>query len=376
MPGIPREFAEHALDIYPDAKPVKQGLRRFSEPKRKAIGQEIDRLLAAHFIEEIKKATWVANPVLVPKKHTTILRMCVDFTALNKCCPKDHFPLPRIDQIVDSTAGCARLSFLDAYSGYNQIRMKEEDKDKTAFITPYGVYSYTTMPFGLKNAGATYQRMMQNCLKEQIGRNVQVYVDDIVVKSRKEDSLLDDLRETFAALNRYVIKLNPTKCVFGVPSGELLGYLVSARGIEANPEKVEAIMSMHPPTKLREVQQLAGRVAALSRFISKLGEKALPFYQLLKKADKFTWTDEAQAAFENLKRTLATPPVLVTPHEQEPLYLYVAATTQVVSTVIVVKRPEEGKAHGVQRPVYYLSEVLSTSKQRYLHYQKLAYGCS
>ena len=115
----------------------------------------------------------MANPVLVPKKNTDILRMCVDFTSLNKCCPKDHFPLPRIDQIVDSTAGCERLCFLDAYSGYNQIRMKEEDEETTSFITPFGVYCYTTIPFKLKNAGATYQRMMQNCLKKQIGRNVQ-----------------------------------------------------------------------------------------------------------------------------------------------------------------------------------------------------------
>ena len=163
MPGILREFAEHSLQLFPDAKPVKQTMRRISCPKRTAA--EVDRLLAAGFIREINKSQWVANPVLVEKKHIDILRRCVDFTALNKCCPKDHFPLPRIDQIIDSIAGCARLSFLDAYSGYHQIRMKEEDEEKTAFITPLGVYCYTTMPFGLKNAGATYQRMMQDCLK-------------------------------------------------------------------------------------------------------------------------------------------------------------------------------------------------------------------
>jgi hypothetical protein len=119
--------------------------------------------------------------------------MCIDFMALNKHCPKDYFPLPRIDQIIDSTACCECLSFLDAYSGYNQIRLKVEDEDKTIFITPHRVYYYTTMPFGLKNAGATYQRCMQPCLKEQIVRNVKVYIDDIVIKSAKADSLLDDL---------------------------------------------------------------------------------------------------------------------------------------------------------------------------------------
>ena len=153
--------------------------------------------------------------------------------------------------------------------------MKEEDEDKTAFITLLGVYCYTTMPFGLKNVGATYQRMMQNCLQEQIGRNVQVYVDDIVIKTEKEDTLINDLQETFKNLNRYNIKLNPKKCTFGVPAGQLLGYLISARGIEADPEKIQAILTMKRPTKLHEVQQLAGRVAALSRFISKLGEKEI-----------------------------------------------------------------------------------------------------
>ena len=153
MPGVPREFAEHFLQIYPNARPIKQSLRRFSEPKRKAIREEVNRLLEAKFIRETKKATWVANPVLVPKKDTPVLRMCVDYGPVNKHCPKDHFPLPQMDQIVDSTAGCDLLSFLDAYSGYNQIRMKVEDEEHTAFITPYGVFCYTTMPFGLKNAG-------------------------------------------------------------------------------------------------------------------------------------------------------------------------------------------------------------------------------
>ena len=237
MPGVPRELAEHALNVDPKARPIRQPLRRFSEPNRKAIAAELHRLEEARFIKEIKKATWVANPVLVSKKNTDVLRMCVDFTCLNKHCPKNHFPLPRIDQIIDSTAGCERLSFLDAYSGYNQIRLKVEDEEKTAFITPYGVFCYQTMPFGLKNAGATYQRMMQNCLEKQIGKNVQVYIDDVVITTKSNSALISDLRETFDNLDRYRIKLNPTKCSFGVPAGQLLGYLVSARGIEANPKK-------------------------------------------------------------------------------------------------------------------------------------------
>ncbi|KAK1686004.1 hypothetical protein QYE76_046852 [Lolium multiflorum] len=164
------------------------------------------------FIRELKESEWVANPVMVPKKDTTALRMCIDYTSLNKHCPKDHFPLPRIDQIVDSTAGCDRLSFLDAYSGYNQIKLKKEDQELTAFITPHGIFCYNVMTFGLKNAGATYQRCMQACLAEQIGRNIEVYIDDIMVKTKHAATLIDDLRETFDNLDRYKIKLNPKKC--------------------------------------------------------------------------------------------------------------------------------------------------------------------
>jgi hypothetical protein len=164
MPGVPRELVEHALNVDLKAKPVKQPLQRFDEPKRKAIASKLHRLKNAGFIREIKTSTWVSNPVIVPKKNTDVQRVCVDYTSLNKHCPKDPFPLPHIDQIIE-TAGCTRLSFLDSYSGYNQIKLKKEDKEKTAVITPYGVFCYQVMPFGLKNTGATYQRMMQNCLE-------------------------------------------------------------------------------------------------------------------------------------------------------------------------------------------------------------------
>jgi hypothetical protein len=174
--------------VDPQAKPVKQPLQRFDEPKRKAIASELHRLENVGFIREIKASTWVSNPVIIPKKNTDVQRVCVDYTSLNKHCPKHPFPLPRIDQIIDSTAGCARLSFLDTYSGYNQIKFKKENKEKTAFITPYRMFYYQVMPFGLKNTGATYQWMMQNYLESQIGCNIQVYIDDVVITTRKEES--------------------------------------------------------------------------------------------------------------------------------------------------------------------------------------------
>jgi hypothetical protein len=156
MPGVPRELAEHSLNVQPDAKPIKQSLWHFAEEKRKAIGEEIARLLATSFIMEVFYPDRLVNPVLVLKKNNT-WRMCIDYTSLNKACPKDPFALPHIDQVIDSIASCDLLSFLDAYSGYHQIPLYQPDQIKTSFITPYGAYYYVTMPFGLKNAGATYQ---------------------------------------------------------------------------------------------------------------------------------------------------------------------------------------------------------------------------
>jgi hypothetical protein len=156
MPDIPREVAEHSLDILPYSRAVQQRLRRFDEERRRAIRAELWKLLEARFIKEVFHPTWLANPVLVKKKNGKWW-MCVDYTSLNKACPKAPFPLPRIDQIVDSTTGCELLCFLDAYSGYHQIKMKESDQLATSFITPFGMYCYVTMPFGLRNASATYQ---------------------------------------------------------------------------------------------------------------------------------------------------------------------------------------------------------------------------
>jgi hypothetical protein len=275
--------------------------------------------------------------VVVPKANGSG-HLCVDFTSLNKACPKDPYPLPRIDQIVDSTAGCDLLCFLDAFSGYHQIKMAREDEEKTSFIIPYGVYCYVCMPFGLKNAGGTFQRLMRKALGAQMGRNAEAYIDDIIVKTRESHTLIEDLEETFANLRKVNIKLNPAKCTFGVPSGKLLGFLVSHRGIEANHDKVKAIEEMRPPCNLKEMQRLAGCMAALGRFIARSEEKGLPFFKLMKRAGKFEWTPEADKAFAVLKRYLTSPPIMVAPMFREPLLLYTAATLRTASTVLIAER--------------------------------------
>jgi hypothetical protein len=203
------------------------------------------------------------------------------------------------------------------------------------------------------------------CFADQLHRNVEAYVDDMVIKTRNPDGLIADLEETFSSLRMFRWKLNPTKCVFGVPSGKLLGFIVSNRGIEANPVKILAITDIGALATIKDVQKLTGCMATLNRFISWLGERGLPFLKLLKCQDKFQWTEEAERALQDLKHHLQSPPVLTAPLPGEDLLLYIAATTHVVSSVIVVERGEEGHAFGVQRPVYFISEVLSKSKVRY-----------
>jgi hypothetical protein len=214
---------------------------------------------------------------------------------------------------------------------------------------------------------------MRHVFGDHLGRTIEDYIDDIVVKTRKADNLVNDLRVAFDCLRANGVKLNPEKCVFGVPRGTLLGYIISQRGIEPNPEKVTALEGMGSIRDLEGVQKVLGCLAALSRFISRLGEKGLPLYRLLKKHERFSWTVEAQEALDKLKVTLARALILTPPQDGEPLHLYVAATTQVVSAVIVVERTEEGHALPVQRPVYYISEVLFETKARYLQIQKLLY---
>ncbi|KAK0578135.1 hypothetical protein LWI29_005686 [Acer saccharum] len=305
MPGIERSVISHNLAVNEKCKPVVQKRRSFNPERSAAIKEEVSKLLAVGSIREVKYPKWVANVVLVKKKNSQ-WRMCVDFTDLNKACPKDSFPLPRIDQLVNATAGHETLSFMDAYLGYNQIKMHQPDEEKTAFTTDQGLYYYTVMPFGLKNAGATYQRLVNKMFARQIGRNMEVYVDDMLTKSITADKHINNLRETFDVLVRYGMKLNLAKCVFIVPSGRFLGYQVHQRGIEVNHEKIQALAKMVSPRTLKDIQRLTGCLASLSRFIAKSTDRCLPFFKALKKGKGVEWNEDCERAFQALKDYLRT----------------------------------------------------------------------
>ncbi|XP_072076510.1 uncharacterized protein [Arachis hypogaea] len=365
MPGIDLSIICHKLATNKASRPIAQKKRNLGADKSKAALEETEKLLKANFIKEIRFTTWLSNVVMV-RKNSGKWRMCVDFTDLNKACPKDAYPLPCIDKLVDSASGYKSLSFMDAYSGYNQILMHPEDQSKTAFITEHGNFCYRVMPFGLKNAGATYQRLMDKVFHHQIGRNMEIYVDDMVAKTTHGKSHCDDLKEIFEQVRTYRMRLNPEKCAFGVRGGKFLGFMLTSRGIEANPEKCKAILSMASPKTVKEVQQLAGRIAALSRFLPSVSSRSYHFFQTITKNKKFLWTEECEKAFAELKVVLSSPPVLQRPEIGKPLYLYLSASEHSISSALMI---ESGKA---QQPVYFVSRVMQPTEQRYLRIEQLA----
>ncbi|KAK0572860.1 hypothetical protein LWI29_038236 [Acer saccharum] len=258
MIGIDPEVMVHRLQVDPDHQPVKQKRRKFAPERNKVINEEIQKLFDIGSVREVKYPDWLANVVVVKKKNGK-WRVYIDFTDLNKACPKDSFPLPHIDMLVDATAGHELLSFMDAYSGYNQILMHPDDQEKTAFVTERGIFCYKVMPFGLKNAGATYQRLVNKMFAKMLGSTMEVYIDDMLVKSLVAQQHIDHLRQSFNVLDQYGMKLNPTKCSFGVSSGKFLGYLVTQRGVEANLDQIRSIENIESPKCMKDVQKLTGR---------------------------------------------------------------------------------------------------------------------
>ncbi|XP_074351903.1 uncharacterized protein LOC141691055 [Apium graveolens] len=243
MVGIDPEVICHHFNIDPNHKGVRQKQRAVSGERAITLAEEVDRLLDVGLIRESFYPDWLENPVLVRKPNSK-WRTYVDFTDLNKACPKDSFSFPRIDQLVDAKEGHALLSFMDAYSRYNQILMYGPDQEHTSFITDRGLYCYIGMPFSMINTGATYQRLVNKMFNRHIGKTMEVYVDVMLVKCKKAKDHIANLDEMFHILRKYRMKLNPKKCVFVVESRKFLGFMVNHRGIEANPVKIKALLDM------------------------------------------------------------------------------------------------------------------------------------
>ncbi|GAU41925.1 hypothetical protein TSUD_25660 [Trifolium subterraneum] len=335
MPGLDPNIACHQLTVDEAASAVVQRRRRQSPEKMEAAEKAVKDLLEANFISEAKYTTWLSNVVLV-KTSNGKWRMCVDYTDLNRACR------------------------------YNQIPMAVADRTKTAFMTESGNYYYNVMPFGLKNDGATYQRMMNKVFRGEIGDMIEVYMDDMIVKSHEEVDHTIHLQKVFEQARKVNMRFNPEKCTFGIRAGKFLGFYLTERGIEANPDKCRAFTEFPTPNDKNSIQTLNGMPTALSRFVAKSAQHALPLFKLLRKESAFEWTEECEQALQHLKKALSEPPVLSRPEVGEVLYLYLAVASEAVNGTLI-RETLEG-----QKPVYFTSNALQGPELRYQRIEKVA----
>ena len=287
------------------------------------IKEEVEKQLNVGFLIVIAYFDLVTNIVPVPKKDGKV-SLCIDYRDLNRASLEVSFPLPHIDTLIDITTTNMFFSFMDEFLGYNQIKMAKEGKAKTTFITHWGTYAYDVMPFGLKNAGAIYQQAMVTLFHDMMHKEIKFYVDDMIAKSHTPRDYLIGLRKLFKRLVKHRLRLYPNKCVFGASSGKLLDFIVSQRGIEVGPAKVQAIKDMPTLKTEKQVQSFLRRIKCISHFIVQLTATCNPLFKLLKKDTKIDWTDECQAAFDRIKQYLLNLSIMAPPTLGHPLILYLA----------------------------------------------------
>jgi hypothetical protein len=298
---------EHKIPLKPGVKPFKKKLRQINPILFPVIEREVKKLLDAKIIVPLRYSEWVANLVPVRKKNGEI-RLCVDFRNLNRSSLKDNYPLPKMDHILEKVVGENRISMIDGFSGYNQIVVHENDKEKTAFTTPWGTFMYDKMPFGLMNAGATFQRAMDIAFVGEKDKFVVIYLDDLTFFSNSDAKHLKHLRQTFDKCRKFGLSLNPKKSHFSMQEGKLLGHIVSKYGIKVDPKRVEAIDQINIPRNKKEIQSFLGRINFLRRFIPNFAEIIKLITDMLKKDNEVKWTTEAKAYFQRVKKSIGEAP--------------------------------------------------------------------
>jgi len=327
---------QHTIPLKPNQKPFKQKLRRINPMLLPSIEKEVKKMFEAGIIEPIRFSEWVSNLVPTRKKSGEI-RLCVDLRNLNQVFLKDHYPLPKMDHILQRVVGLSRISLLDGFSGFNQILVHPDDQDKTAFTTPWGTFKYVKMPFGLKNAGATFQRAMDIEFAKEIHDFLVVYLDDLTPFSKSDQEHLKHLRQIFMTCRKYGISLNPKKSLFGLEEGKLLGHIISKDGIRIDPERIQAILQIPYPRNIKELQAFLGKINFLRRFIPNLAKLIRLLSSMLKKDAKVKWSLETKQAFESIKTALTQTPVLTSPQFDKDFIIFSFASEHTIAVVLLQK---------------------------------------
>jgi hypothetical protein len=305
MPGLSRELVEHRLPIIVGFRLYKQGAWNLKPKIIGRVKEEVDRLLQVGFIQPCRYADWVSNIIPVEKMNTRKIWICVDFRNLNRATPKDEYLMPISDLLVDSASGNKVISFLDGNASYNQIFMAKEDVSKTVFRCSrfIGLFEWVVITFGLKNDDAMHQRAMNLIFHDFLRVLMEVYIDDMVVKSVGFEEHMTDLKLSFERMKKYGLRMNPLKCTFGVTSGRFLRFIVHEHGIQINTMKIESIRKIGELVCKKDAQKLLGKINYLRHFISNLAgrvESLMPLVQL-KHEEEFTSGAEQREAFKKIK---------------------------------------------------------------------------
>ena len=340
-----------------DSPPIRQPVRRVPFALREKVAGLVNDMLSGGIIRE-SDSPW-ASPVVLVKKKSGDLRFCVDYRRLNAVTRKDVFPIPRIDDLLDQLNGKRVFSTLDAKSGYWQIQVDSKSKAKTAFIPPGGLFEFNVIPFGLCNAPATFQRLMQRMLAG-LESFCSVYIDDIIVFSGTEEEHVDHLRQIFERFRRFCLRLHPGKCSFAQEQVEYLGHVISAKGIAPNPGKVRAVQEFPVPTSVKGVRQFLGMASYYRRFMPGFAKTAAPLHALTRESVPFFWSIACQGAFLCLKDLLVSPPVLAYPNFDKSFVMHTDASILGLGAVLEQEQ-EDGKLH----PIAYSSRSLSKAECNY-----------
>src|ERR1700733_11766157 len=354
--------------MLPDQKPIQQKLRKIHPNLESQIKSELNKLLKAKIIFPVRHSNWVSNMVPVRKKNGDI-RICIDFRNLNRASLKDNFPLPTMEQILQSVAGSELMSFLDGFLGYNQILVHPDDRLKTTFITKWGTYAYQKMPFGLINAGATFQRAMDTAFRGLINRSVVIYLDDITVFSKKRSNHLHDLNQIFQRCKRYGISLNPKKSFFALDQGKLLGFIVSRDGIHIDPDRIKEISEIPFPHNKKSMQSFLGQINFVKRFVPDFSHIILPLQTMIKKNAVFKWGLIEKEAFDQIKQSIINAPSLITPNFSNPFTLYTIASNTSYATVLT-----QLNDHNLEAPISFFSSNLQGAELNYSDVEKKVFA--
>ena len=351
------DLVTHTIDTG-DHRPVRQPPRRTPYAIRAKVDQLVKDMLQQKVIEP-SCSPWASPIVLVQKKDGGV-RFCVDYRKLNSLTKMDEFPLPRIDDTLDLLVGQRYFTTLDLASGYWQVEMEPLSKEKTAFVTYSGLYQFVKMPFGLANAPATFQRLMEVVLVGLAQTTCVVYLDDILVFGRDMKEHNANLELVLERLRRAGLRLKPTKCHLAREQVEYLGHIVSAKGVQTDPKKLEAVERYPRPTDVKTLRSFVGLASYYRRFIPKFATVAHPLHFLTKKDAPFVWTSQCQVAFENLKKLLTSSPVLAFPQFDRPFILETDASGTGLGAVLAQKQ-DDGKT----RPIAYASRTLQPHEKKY-----------